>query len=117
MTLTPQKALLANSETNMLLLTPEPTKRHAVYQMDIEQEKVVSEWNFVKDGVEVPMADIVTDSKASQMEGTSTFLGLDKHRLCRWDTRDARGVVQTTPVALEYMTGACRLCPSLSLDT
>jgi hypothetical protein len=73
--------------------------------MDIEAEKVVAEWNFVKDGVEVPMSDIVTDSKSSQMEDCKTFLGLDKHRLCRWDTRVARGVVQTTPVALEYAAG------------
>ena len=33
MTLTPQKALLAQGESNLLLLTPEPTKRHAVYQV------------------------------------------------------------------------------------
>ncbi len=49
---------------------------------------MVSEWRFAKDTVEIPQADIATDTKASQLEDGSTFLGLDANRLCRWDMRD-----------------------------
>ena len=40
-------------------------------------------------------ADIAHDHKAAQLEdGTNTLLGLDANRLCKWDLRDPRGVVQ-----------------------
>ena len=66
---------------------------------------MVSEWTFRKDGVDIPMSDIATDFKSAQMEGCSTFLGLDSNRLCRWDTRVARGMVQETDIGLNYSTG------------
>jgi hypothetical protein len=52
----------------MLLLSPENGRRDKIYQMDLEREQVVSAWGCNKDGVDVPMTDIVTDSKSSQME-------------------------------------------------
>ena len=38
------------------------------------------------------------------MEETSTFLGLDNNRLCRWDLRDARGKVAESPI-VSYQAG------------
>ncbi|XXG86656.1 hypothetical protein AAC387_Pa11g1508 [Persea americana] len=41
------------------------------------------------------MRDIANDSKGSQLgPSESTFLGLDDNRLCRWDMRDQKGMVQ-----------------------
>ncbi len=51
--ITPMKAMLAREEANLLLLSPDAQSR--VYQMDIERGKVVAEWSFCKDGVDVPM--------------------------------------------------------------
>lgn len=40
-------------------------------------------------------ADIANDNKAAQLDdNVNTLLGLDANRLCRWDMRDRRGVVQ-----------------------
>ncbi|XP_031376110.1 protein CYPRO4 [Punica granatum] len=104
---TPKKALLMRAETNMLLMSPaDEGKLHSrgLHQLDIETGKIVSEWKFEKDGVDVTMRDITNDSKGAQMDPTgSTFLGLDDNRLCRWDMRDRKGLVQnladsSTPV-------------------
>ncbi len=99
---TPQKALLARGEANLLLLTPNnaaatPGERgsHRVMQYDIERETVVSAWRCAKDDVPIPMRDIVCDTKAAQLEhNTSTFMGLDDNRLVRWDIRARSGAVQ-----------------------
>ncbi|KAL0325596.1 UNVERIFIED_CONTAM: protein CYPRO4 [Sesamum radiatum] len=105
--LTPRKALLMKAETNMLLMSPmNELKPHSkgLHQLDIETGKVVSEWRFEKDGADITMRDITNDSKGAQMDPSgSTFLGLDDNRLCRWDMRDRRGMVQnivneSTPV-------------------
>ncbi|XP_031498576.1 protein CYPRO4-like [Nymphaea colorata] len=95
---TPKKALLMRAETNMLLMNPAGEgKPHAtgLHQLDIETGKVVTEWKFAKDNTEITMRDITNDSKGAQLDPSgSTFLGLDDRRLCRWDMRDRRGVVQ-----------------------
>jgi len=95
---TPTKALLARGEANLLLLTPNAEvaggRSHSVFQLDIETEKVVSRWQCAKDGVPIPMLDIVGDSKSAQLEAGSTFMGLDGNRLARWDLRDRAGAVQ-----------------------
>jgi len=66
-----------------------------LYHADVEYGKVVSEWRFNKDTVDIPQADIANDNKAAQLEdNVNTLLGLDANRLCRWDMRDPRGVVQ-----------------------
>ena len=94
--ITPTKGILADAEQSMLLLSPETGRRDKIYQMDLERECVVSAWGCNKDGVDVPMTDIVTDSKSSQMEaGRGTFLGLDDNRLVRWDMRMEGGIAQT----------------------
>ncbi|KAG2656414.1 protein CYPRO4-like [Panicum virgatum] len=102
---TPKKALLMRAETNMLLMSPATDgKPHAkgVHQLDIETGKVVSEWKFEKDGADINMRDITNDSKGAQMDPSeSTFLGLDDNRLCRWDMRDRRGIVQNLATATE----------------
>ncbi|KAL5211342.1 hypothetical protein ABZP36_022189 [Zizania latifolia] len=96
---TPKKALLMRGETNMLLMSPgEAGTPHSngVHHVDIETGKVVTQWRFEKDGTDITMRDIASDSKSAQLEPSgSTFLGLDDNRLCRWDMRDARGRVQT----------------------
>lgn len=102
---TPKKALLMRAETNMLLMSPATDgKPHAkgVHQLDIETGKVVSEWKFEKDGADINMRDITNDTKSAQMDPSeSTFLGLDDNRLCRWDMRDRRGIVQNLASATE----------------
>jgi hypothetical protein len=102
---TPKKALLMRAETNMLLMSPATDgKPHAkgVHQMDIETGKVVSEWKFEKDGADINMRDITNDTKGAQLDPSeSTFLGLDDNRLCRWDMRDRRGIVQNLASATE----------------
>ena len=111
---TPKKALLMRAETNMLLMSPGVNgKPHStgVRQLDIETGKMVTQWKFEKDGTDITMKDITNDSKGAQMDPSeSTFLGLDDNRLCRWDMRDRRGIVQNlanssdTPV-LEWTQG------------
>ncbi|RZS02709.1 hypothetical protein BHM03_00032791 [Ensete ventricosum] len=102
---TPKKALLMKAETNMLLMSPaQAGKPHAsgVHQLDIETGKVVTEWKFEKDGTDITMRDIANDSKGAQLDPSeSTFLGLDDNRLCRWDMRDRRGIVQNLASAME----------------
>lgn len=78
---TPSRIMLTHGERYMNMLSPD--MRSGVYHTDIETGKVVSEWRFQKDGVDVPMKDIVNDTKAAQMDTRDTFLGLDSSRLCR----------------------------------
>ncbi|CAN8270278.1 unnamed protein product [Cochlearia groenlandica] len=107
---TPNKALLMRAETNMMLMSPaKQGKPHSsgVKQLDIESGKIVTEWKFEKDGTEITMRDITNDTKGSQLDPSeSTFLGLDDNRLCQWDMRDRRGIVQSidSPV-LEWTQG------------
>ncbi|KAI0518771.1 hypothetical protein KFK09_006207 [Dendrobium nobile] len=103
---TPKKALLMRGETNMLLMSSQrnSAKPHAsgVDQLDIETGKVVTEWKFEKDGTDITMRDITNDSKGSQLDPSeSTFLGLDDNRLCQWDMRDRRGLVQNIANSME----------------
>lgn len=102
----PSKALLAQGETAINMITPE--KSSSLFHTDLETGKVVSEWSFMKDHVEVPMKDISSDTKASQLDHSSTFLALGENRLARWDLRDRKGAVQeamSSPAALSYMAG------------
>jgi hypothetical protein len=45
-----------------------PLSGTALWHADIETGKVVSEWRFQKDGVDVAMKDITTENKAAQVE-------------------------------------------------
>ncbi|KAF5444382.1 hypothetical protein F2P56_036864 [Juglans regia] len=100
---TPKKALLMRAETNMLLMSPlNEGKPHAtgLQQLDIETGKIVTEWKFEKDGADITMRDITNDTKGSQLDPSeSTFLGLDDNKLCQWDMRDRRGMVQNIAMA------------------
>ncbi|XP_047340826.1 protein CYPRO4 [Impatiens glandulifera] len=95
---TPKKAILMRGETNMMLMSPlSDMKPHAtgLHQLDIETGRIVTEWKFEKDGTDITMRDIINDTKGSQLDPSeSTFLGLDDNRLCQWDMRDKRGMVQ-----------------------
>ncbi|XP_022763362.1 protein CYPRO4-like [Durio zibethinus] len=95
---TPKKALLMRAETNMMLMSPaNEGKPNAtgLKQVDIETGKIVTEWKFEKDGTDITMRDITNDTKGSQLDPSeSTFLGLDDNRLCQWDMRDRKGMVQ-----------------------
>ncbi|TMW86448.1 hypothetical protein EJD97_021361 [Solanum chilense] len=96
---TPKKALLMRGETNMMLMSPfkeGKPRSTGLHQLDIETGKVVTEWKFEKDGTDITMKDITNDTKGSQLDPSeSTFLGLDDNRLCQWDMRDKKGIVQT----------------------
>ncbi|XP_073272333.1 protein CYPRO4-like [Primulina huaijiensis] len=84
-------------ETNMMLMNPMEGKPHSsgLHQLDIETGKIVTDWKFEKDGVDITMKDITSDAKGSQLDPSeSTFLGLDDNRLCQWDMRDKKGMVQ-----------------------
>ncbi|KAG6652270.1 hypothetical protein CIPAW_06G172600 [Carya illinoinensis] len=100
---TPKKALLMRAETNMLLMSPlNEGKPHTtgLQQLDIETGKIVTDWKFEKDGADITMRDITNDTKGSQLDPSeSTFLGLDDNRLCQWDMRDRRGMVQNIAMA------------------
>ncbi|KAL1534626.1 Protein cypro4 [Salvia divinorum] len=110
---TPKKGLLMRGETNMMLMSPlkggkSPTT--GLRQLDIETGKIVTEWKFAKDGVDITMKDITSDSKGSQLDPSeSTFLGLDNNNLCQWDMRDRKGVVQkiadANPPVLHWTQG------------
>lgn len=65
--LTPSRALLMAAESKMAMLTP--LRKSNLIHADIETGRVVSEWSFQKDGVDIPMDDIVGDTKASQVRG------------------------------------------------
>ncbi|XP_050363086.1 protein CYPRO4 [Argentina anserina] len=108
---TPKKALLMRGEINMMLMSPlkeGKPQANGLQQLDIETGKIVTEWKFEKDGTEITMRDITNDTKGSQLDPSeSTFLGLDDNRLCQWDMRERRGMVQTianSPV-LEWSQG------------
>ncbi|KAF5834499.1 VID27 cytoplasmic protein-domain-containing protein [Dunaliella salina] len=79
--LTPSRVMLTNAESQMNLLTPDAPNN--LYQADIEAQKIVTTWNFNKDGADIPMRDIHHDTKSAGLEQRSTFLGLDNNRLCR----------------------------------
>ncbi|KAF5202264.1 Vid27-like protein [Thalictrum thalictroides] len=100
---TPKKALLMKAETNMLLMNSRnEANPHStgIHQFDIETGRIVSEWKFAKDGTDITMRDITNDSKGAQLDPSeSTFLGLDDNRLCRWDMRDRKGMVQDLATA------------------
>ncbi|GAX80725.1 hypothetical protein CEUSTIGMA_g8160.t1 [Chlamydomonas eustigma] len=99
---TPSRVLLAQGERKMNLLTPD--NPNLLHHADVETGQIVSTFSFQKDRVEIPIKDITHDSKTGQMEETSTFLGLDNNRLCRWDLRDAKGKVAESPV-VNYQEG------------
>ncbi len=79
--MTPSQIMLTHGERYMNMLSP--AVNTGVFHTDIETGKVVSEWRFQKDGVEVPMKGITNDNKAAQLDNRDTFLGLDSSRLCR----------------------------------
>eukprot|EP00197_Chlamydomonas_leiostraca_P013127 CAMPEP_0202869760 /NCGR_PEP_ID=MMETSP1391-20130828/12913_1 /ASSEMBLY_ACC=CAM_ASM_000867 /TAXON_ID=1034604 /ORGANISM="Chlamydomonas leiostraca, Strain SAG 11-49" /LENGTH=578 /DNA_ID=CAMNT_0049550119 /DNA_START=147 /DNA_END=1883 /DNA_ORIENTATION=+ len=117
---TPSRVLLANTERRMNLLGG-PETPNTLHHADIETGKIVSTWTFQKDNVEIPMLDIHHDTKSGQLEERSTFMGLDKNRLCRWDLRDARGVVQESPIVQwtggkDYSRGTNFTCMATSGD-
>ncbi|GLC40409.1 hypothetical protein PLESTM_001059600 [Pleodorina starrii] len=87
----------------MNLLTPE--NRNILHHADIEVGKIVSTFNFQKDSVDIPIVEIASEYKAAQTEDHSQFLGLDPNRICRWDLRDKKGVVQASPAVLDYVSG------------
>ncbi|KAH7302214.1 hypothetical protein KP509_23G061000 [Ceratopteris richardii] len=95
---TPKKAMLVRAESNLMVMRPikESTSHSSgVHQVDVETGKVVTAWKLEKDGTPINMRDVINDSKGAQLDpSSSTFLGLDDNRLCRWDMRDQHGIVQ-----------------------
>ena len=75
---TPSKLMLTHGERRMNMLTPD--RANKVLHADLETGKVVSEWGFQKDGVDVDMRDVVNDTKGAQMDERDTFLGIGQNR-------------------------------------
>ncbi|KAF9600569.1 hypothetical protein IFM89_010055 [Coptis chinensis] len=96
---TPKKALLMRAEINMLHMysTTSEVSSHStgLHQLDIEMRRIVLEWKFEKKGTDITMSDITNNSKGSQLDpSASIFLGLDDNRICRWDKRDRKDMIQ-----------------------
>ncbi|KAK9809515.1 hypothetical protein WJX73_007383 [Symbiochloris irregularis] len=104
-TYTPSKLMLTHGERRMNMLTPD--RANKVLNADLETGKVVSEWGFQKDGIDVEMRDVTNDTKAAQMDERNTFLGIGQNRLVKWDMRDPSGVVQemNSPPIVGYAGG------------
>ncbi len=104
--ITPSRLLLMDRERRLAALgggggdaaaTSTPgTGRDRVFDADLETGTVVSTWALRKDGVDIAMDDLANETRAAQLDGRSTFLGLASNRLVRWDLRDARGAVTQT---------------------
>lgn len=88
---TPQKAIMANTERQFVFLTPQPENRQQVAQFDIETEKVIHAWKPAKDGVDQQLVDIVTRSKGAQLTDDKTFMSVSGMQLMYWDMRTAAG--------------------------
>lgn len=52
-----------------------PLAGTSLWHADIETGKVISEWKFQKDGVDVAMKDIATENKAAQVRGCVDMCG------------------------------------------
>ena len=70
--------MLTHGERRMNMLTPD--RANKVLNADLETGKVVSEWGFQKDGVDVEMRDVTNDTKAAQTDDRDTFLGIGQNR-------------------------------------
>ncbi|WPT10914.1 Protein CYPRO4 [Picochlorum sp. SENEW3] len=98
------KGMLMDHESKMNLFTP---GSGSIYSTDLESEKILNEFSFKRNDVDVNVIDITSDSKSSQLDGTTTFLSLADNSIDRWDTRVKEGLVQTmaSPVTLDFEGG------------
>jgi len=98
------RGILMDYESKMNLLTP---GSGSIYNTDLNTGKLLNEFSFKKDGVDLSIVDIVNDTKAAQLSSDSTFLSLGEKSIDRWDTRVKQGLVQTlaSPVTLGYEGG------------
>ena len=94
----PTRVMLAQAETQMNMLS-----LNKVFQTDVETGSVVRQWACKMKGATVPVKDIANDTRDSQLDHRSTFLGVDANRMCRWDQRTPEGVVQD--LALTHVGG------------
>ncbi len=75
---TPSKMLLMQRERRMNMLTPEQGSK--MFNADIETGKILNEWSFQKDGVDIDIKDISNDTRAAGLDDRDTFLGLGLNR-------------------------------------
>ena len=75
---TPSKMLLMQRERRMNMLTPEQGSK--MFNADIETGKILNEWSFQKDGVDIDIKDISNDTRAAGLDDRDTFLGLGGNR-------------------------------------
>lgn len=99
----PSVVMLAERERRLGMLSPDDP--NALLYADIETGQVVQEWKFEKNDVEIPMMEIIPETKNAPAEDRSSFLSLDTNRLCRWDTRDPSGIVQQYLPKLDLLGG------------
>ena len=96
---TPSRVLLTAGERRMHLLDGD--NPNSLHHADVETGKIVNTFSFSKDNVEIPIKEIAHDNKSAQLDDTSTFLGLDNNRLCRWDMRVGAQVQQSPLVTYQ----------------
>ncbi|WFD30755.1 tRNA (guanine(9)-N(1))-methyltransferase [Malassezia sp. CBS 17886] len=81
-TFAPGRAMLHDQDSAMVLT--DPGNRHALYHMDLEYGKVVEEWKVHED---VPVANILPNSKFAQMTAEQTLIGTSRNGIFRIDPR------------------------------
>lgn len=78
----PGKLMLHNQDADMLLM--DPANKGSIFRMDLEYGKVVDEWKVSDD---VPVENILPESKFAQMNPTQTLVGHSHNGLFRIDPR------------------------------
>lgn len=78
----PGKVMLHNQDASLVMMDPSNT--HALYNMDLEYGKVVEEWKVHDD---VPVRNVVPDSKYAQMTAEKTMIGHSHNGIFRIDPR------------------------------
>ncbi|RKP21009.1 VID27-domain-containing protein [Rozella allomycis CSF55] len=78
----PSKLMLHEEDSSFLLLNPNENDK--IFKMDIERGKVIEEWTV---GEDIPVNNILPESKYAQMTPSKTFVGFNKGSLFRVDPR------------------------------
>lgn len=78
----PSRAMLHEQDSAMVLM--DPAHSHNLYRMDLEYGKVVEEWKVHED---VPVKNILPNTKSAQMTADKTLIGTSRNGLFRIDPR------------------------------
>ena len=76
----PHKVMLHQQDSKMIMMNAKDS--HKLHVMDLEYGKVVDEWNVDEN---VPVTDILPDSKYAQLSHTQTLLGINSKAMFKLD--------------------------------